>query len=80
METTMAKLSKIQIKTLEVANKTGFTFLGDSHFASYRKALMAINGLVRMGYLAAIKNEFGTEYRLTEAGKEYVIWGEAVAA
>ncbi len=44
----MTKLTKTQIKTIEVASKTGFTFLGDSHFASYRKALVAINGLVRM--------------------------------
>lgn len=73
----MTKISKTQIKTLEVANKTGFTFLGDSHFASYRKALVAINGLVRMNYLTAIKDEFGTQYRLTEAGKEYATWGEA---
>ena len=73
----MTKLSKIQIKTLEVASKTGFTFIGDSHFASYRKALLAINGLVRANFLTAIKNEFGTEYRLTEAGKAYVTWGTA---
>jgi hypothetical protein len=59
--------------TLKVIAKTGFTFLGDSHFATFNQALRCLNRLERAGLLA----KDGNEYKLTPDGKDAVTYGEA---
>lgn len=69
----MTSLTKTQTKTLHRAAKSGFTFMGDSHFRSFASAKRAINGLVARGYLIPVTDKDGrTEYKLSAQGVEFV--------
>lgn len=69
------KLNATQKQALNNAVKTGFTFAGDSFFKSYRSAKAALNSLVTAGFLLEEKDEYGTSYKPTDAGRDFVEFG-----
>jgi 3-methyladenine DNA glycosylase Tag len=52
-------MNKTEQKVMESVKKSGFTFKGDSIFASYAQASRAINGLVKKGLLVAASDKDG---------------------
>lgn len=69
-------MTKIQIKALRDAVKTGFTFVGDSIYSTRTQARRAINSLVREGYLEPkVDSDGRTEYLPTELAWDFVRWG-----
>jgi hypothetical protein len=71
----MNKLTKIEVKTINVAVRTGFAFSMDSHFTGYLSARRTINKLIRMGYLKREDSDYGTCYVPTEAARDFVEYG-----
>ncbi len=63
-------MNKTQKAALEKALQSGFTFAGDSCFATFRSAKAALTALVRSGHLVAEENEFGTQYVPTAQARE----------
>lgn len=55
-------------KVMTDVAKHGFTFKADSLFRTIRQATGCLNRLVKVGFLVAVTDQFGTAYRLTDAG------------
>lgn len=53
------EMNKTEQKVMEIVKKSGFTFKGDSIFASYTQASRAINGLVKKGMLVVVSDKDG---------------------
>lgn len=65
------KLNQIEMKTLAVVAKSHFTFKGDSHFRTYRQALVTLNRLERMNLLKREDHDQNM-YVATLLAKEFV--------
>lgn len=59
-------LNKNESKTVKIIEKTGFTFLGDSHFKSHRSAVLTMNSLERKGIVEKVNDEYGSHYILSK--------------
>lgn len=68
----MMVLSTLEEKVVRDVVKTGFTFVGDSHFRTYNQATRCLQGLVGKGLIG----KFGdNEYKPTAAALDYVEYG-----
>jgi hypothetical protein len=82
----MTKLTSIQKKAIDEMGRyaASFTFVYDGIFNNYNQAKRCLNGLEKAGLAHAEQTSDGSpQYRLTEAGWDYVKYGmlpEGVAA
>lgn len=71
----MSKITATQKRALQEAHKHGFVFAGDGFFKSFRSAKIALSGLVKIGLLVLVNDDFGTQYVLTNDGRDAVLYG-----
>ena len=69
------KLNRVEAKAVQEAVKHGFTFAGDSIFATYNSAMRCLKSLVRNGYLLKVEAGEGVQYVPTDAARDYVKYG-----
>ena len=78
---TAKTLSKIEMKTLVVAVRDGFTFAGDSHFRDGRQGVRVIRRMIAAGLMYAERDgEAIIDYRPTQFGRDVIKYGSLEAA
>ena len=68
-------MTKTEAAAIKIIVKTGFSFYGDSFFASFASAKRCLDGLVRKGYAVVESDDFGKSFKPTEAAKDFVTYG-----
>lgn len=68
-------MNATQIKAVNEAVKTGFTYAGDSIFKSLRSGKTAIAALVASDFLTFEENAYGGQYVPTNKARDFVKYG-----
>ena len=74
------ELNRIELRTVQEAVKSGFTFAGDSHFRTFAQADRTIRSLCKREILIKVTDGGHTNYRPTELARDIIKYGSLEAA
>lgn len=77
----MKKLSSIDMRTINEAVKSGFTYVGDAHFRTGIQGVRTIDKLVRMNILSVNRDGLAIiDFQPTQLARDIVKYGSLEAA
>ena len=75
------ELNKIELRTVQEAVKSGFTFRGDAHFRTWEQADRTIRSLLALHILRINHDDDGArDYRPTQLAHDIIKYGSLKAA